>query len=50
MILEYLKKQAEIWNANKPIKRAVITVPARFNNLQREATIEASKKSRIRSN
>ena len=35
MILEYLKKQAEIYNANKEIKRAVITVPAHFNNLQR---------------
>ena len=45
MILEYLKKQAEIYNANKEIKRAVITVPAHFNNLQREATIEAAKKA-----
>ena len=45
MILEYLKKQAEIYNANKPIKRAVITVPAHFNNLQRKATIEAAKKA-----
>ena len=44
MILEYLKKQAEIYNANKEIKRAVITVPAHFNNLQREATIEAANK------
>ena len=45
MILEYLKKQAEIYNANKEIKRAVITVPAHFNNLQRQATIEAAKKA-----
>ena len=34
MILEYLKKQTEIYNENKEIKRAVITVPAHFNNLQ----------------
>ncbi len=45
MILEYLKKQAEIYNANKEIKRAVITVPAHFNNLQRQATIEAANKA-----
>ena len=45
MILEYLKKQAEIYNANKEIKRAVITVPAHFNNLQRKATIEAANKA-----
>jgi molecular chaperone DnaK len=45
MILEYLKEQAKIYNANKEIKRAVITVPAHFNNLQREATIEAANKA-----
>ena len=43
MILEYLKEQAKIYNGNKEIKRAVITVPAHFNNLQRQAIIEASK-------
>ena len=45
MILEYLKKQAEIYNGNKEIKKAVITVPAHFNNLQRKATIEAANKA-----
>ena len=43
MILEFLKKQAEIYNSNKEIKRALITIPAHFNNLQRQAIIEASK-------
>ena len=53
MILEYLKKQAEIYNANKEIKRAVITIPAHFNNLQRftkTSNNRSSKQSRIRSN
>ena len=45
MILEYLKKQTEIYNSNKEIKKAVITVPAHFNNLQRQATIEAANKA-----
>ncbi len=45
MILEYLKKQAEIYNGNKEIKKAVITVPAHFNNLERKATIEAANKA-----
>ena len=45
MILEYLKEQAKIYNGNKEIKRAVITVPAHFNNLQRKATIEAANKA-----
>ena len=35
MILEYLKKQEEIYNSNKEIKKAVITIPAHFSNLQR---------------
>ena len=43
MILKYLKKIAIIHNSNKEIKKAVITVPARFTNLQREATIKAAK-------
>ena len=45
MILGYLKKYAEIYNSNKEIKKAVITVPARFTNLQRNATIEAAQKA-----
>ena len=43
MILKYLKNQAEIYNANQPIKRAVITVPIHFNNLQRQANNRSSK-------
>ena len=44
MILKYLKKFSEIYE-NKKIKNAVITVPARFNNLQRIATLNAAEKS-----
>ena len=43
MILKYIKKYAESFE-NKEIKKAIITVPAHFNNLQRDATIEARKK------
>ena len=42
MILGYIKKYSEIYNSNKKIKKAVITVPARFSNLQRNATIKAA--------
>ena len=45
IILEYLKKQEEIYNSNKEIKKAVITVPVHFNNLQRQAIIEAANKA-----
>ena len=45
IILEYLKKQEEIYNSNKEIKRALITIPAHFNNLQRQAIIEAANKA-----
>ncbi len=41
MILKYIKNYAEMYE-NKEIKKAVITVPAHFNNLQREATIKAA--------
>ena len=37
-ILEKLVKSARAYLDNKPIKKAVITVPAYFNNAQREAT------------
>ena len=37
-ILEKLVKSARTYLDNKPIKKAVITVPAYFNNAQREAT------------
>ena len=45
MILQYLKEIAMDYENNKNIKRAVITVPAHFNNLQRQATIEAANKA-----
>jgi len=45
MILGYIKKYAEIYNTNQEIKKEVITVPARFTNLQRNATIKAGKKA-----
>ena len=35
MILKYIKKSAKIFQ-NREIKKAVITVPEHFNNLQRE--------------
>ena len=41
MILKYLKKNAETFT-NTKINKAVITVPAHFNNLQRQATINAA--------
>ena len=45
MILEYLKKIAIDFEGNENIKKAVITVPAHFNDLQRQATIEAANKA-----
>ena len=41
MILQYLKQNAETFT-NLEINKAVITVPAHFNNFQREATIKAA--------
>jgi molecular chaperone DnaK (HSP70) len=41
MILKYLKKFSEDY-IGKKVKKAVITVPAHFNNSQREATKEAA--------
>ena len=41
MILKYLKKFSEDF-IGKKVKKAVITVPAHFNNSQREATKEAA--------
>ena len=41
MILKYLKENAETYT-NSKINKAVITVPAHFNNFQREATIRAA--------
>ena len=45
MILQYLKKIAIDYENNENIKRAIITVPAHFNDLQRQATIEAANKA-----
>ena len=41
MILKYLKQNAETFT-NSKINKAVITVPAHFNNFQREATVKAA--------
>ena len=48
MILKYLKNFAEVYESEKKIKYAVITVPAHFNNLQRAATIEAAEKAGLK--
>ena len=48
MILKYLKDFAEVYEGGKPIKYAVITVPAHFNNRQRKATIEAAEKAELK--
>ena len=45
MILKYIKNYAEIYENKKIIKKAVITVPAHFNSLQRDATIKAAEKA-----
>ena len=44
IILNYLKTFAETFENNE-INKVVITVPANFNNLQRNATIEAAKEA-----
>ena len=44
-ILEKLVKSSRIYLDNKPIKKAVITIPAYFNNAQREATKLAAKQA-----
>ncbi len=41
MILKYLKENVETFT-NSKINKAIITVPAHFNNFQREATIKAA--------
>ena len=46
MILKYIKKYSEDY-IGKKVKKAVITVPAHFNNAQREATKEAAKKAEL---
>lgn len=43
MVLGYLKQQAEKYIGGQKIKKAVITVPAYFNDSQRRSTIDAAK-------
>ena len=43
-ILKYLKEYSEIFEGYKKINNVIITVPAHFNNLQRESTIKSAKK------
>ena len=43
MILKYIINYCQVFNSNKKIEKAIITVPAHFNIFQREATIEAGK-------
>ncbi len=45
MILQHLKEIAMDYENNENIKKAVIAVPAHFNDLQRQATIEAANKA-----
>ena len=45
IILGYLKTYAETFEGGKEIEKAVITVPANFNSLQRKATIEAAEEA-----
>ena len=44
LVLEKLKRDAEA-HLGRPVAQAVITVPAYFNNGQREATIEAGRRA-----
>jgi len=44
LVLQHLKQMAE-QQLQQPITQAVITVPAYFDNLQKEATIEAGKRA-----
>ena len=45
IILGYLKTYAETFEGGKEVEKAVITVPANFNSLQRKATIEAAEEA-----
>ena len=45
IILGYLKTYAQTFEGEKEIEKAVITVPANFNSLQRKATIEAAEEA-----
>ena len=45
MILQQVKKIAMDYENNENIKKAVIAVPAHFNDLQRQGTIEKQNQS-----
>ena len=47
LVLKKLKADAQEY-LGQPVSEAVITVPAYFNNIQREATIEAGKRAGLR--
>ncbi len=40
IILKYIINYCEVFNNNKKIEKAIITVPAHFNKFQREATLK----------
>ena len=42
-LLKYIKEYSEIFEGGKKIENVIITVPAHFNNLQRESTIKSAK-------
>jgi molecular chaperone DnaK len=44
LVLQHLRRQAED-HLGQPVTQAVITVPAYFNNMQRQATIEAGRRA-----
>ena len=41
MILKYIINYCQVFNTNKKIEKAIITVPSHFNKYQREATLKA---------
>jgi molecular chaperone DnaK (HSP70) len=43
MILKYIINYCEVYNNNKKIEKAIITVPAHFNKIQREDILKAGK-------
>ena len=43
MILKYIIDYCKVFNSNRKLEKAIITVPAHFDIFQREATIQAGK-------
>ena len=43
MILKYIINYCQVYNNNKKIEKAIITVPTHFNQFQKQATINAGK-------